>query len=160
MVVSCLAGCARTEDRVPAPQAVSPQALNDANHLLLLVELSPSGLKALQSQVVDSPPPKLRVPEPWPWHVTVRDPEGAVVYEENIPPQNQLRGEFAGEDGRIEGHHLLRATAAFPLRVPNVRGTLTLTVQRKTLSSEDPRSIGPGDTVDVGTLELPPAVTK
>ncbi|MFL5320550.1 MAG: hypothetical protein ACJ790_12890, partial [Myxococcaceae bacterium] len=88
-------------------------------------------------------------------HVSVRDPDGRSVHEEDIPSGNQLRGEFAGEDGRIDAHHLLKATSVFSVRVPNVRGTLTLTAERRSLSPEDPRSIGAGETVEVGSVALP-----
>lgn len=155
-----LFACARSEERAPTaqPQAVTTQMLAEEcrrdDHQLLTLELSPEGLKVLSARAVSAPLPLLRVPEAHPWHLSVKNAEGRAVFEQDVPAQNQLRGEFAGPEGQTEGHHLLLAKSVFAARVPNVTGTLTLTVKRSTLSPEDPRAAGAGDSVEVGTVAL------
>lgn len=112
-----------SSDEVPptseAPPRESPPPEDPASrHELLTVELAPEGLRVLDRRTVEMPLPRLRGEPVGSWQVVVESAEGKTVFSTRIPPPNVLRGEFAGPDGEIEGVHLEREHAAFPLRTP------------------------------------------
>lgn len=128
--------------------------VDDSTHLLLTVELTPSGMKVLDSTVVAQPLPRLRHPELQPWSLDLVDARGASVFHADLPAQNQLRGEF-DDNGATAGHHLLVANTVFQVRVPAKRGTMILKAKRASLSEKDPRRQGPGEHAELGRHELP-----
>lgn len=53
-----------------------------------------------------------------PWKVVVEDAGGVVLFEQEIPAANLVRGEFAGRNGAVEAVHLRVSTASFAVRLP------------------------------------------
>ena len=98
----------------------------DASHLLVTLELSPTGLRVLQIQSVPQPLPRLRVPEPGRWHLTFRDAANQTILARDMAPANERRSETTGPDGRISPRHETLDTVVFVARLPVAAGTLTL----------------------------------
>ena len=128
LFVLLAAACSRSLD--------SPVATPD-KHLLVTLELSPAGLRILDQREVAAPLPTLRVPEPNAWHATFRDTHHDIIHEIDLPPADELRGEYEGQH-QIDPHHTRFATAVFSLRLPVAAGTLSLRT----------------DTAELGTVTL------
>ena len=135
IVLVLLSGCVRTDDARSAEQPIHA----GPSHRLVTLQLSPTGLTVLNRVEVASPLPTLRVPEQLPWHVVLRDSKNAVLYQVDLPPADELRGEFQSNGQAIDPHHSRLATAVFSVRLPSAAGTLTLSTDSETL----------------GTVELP-----
>ena len=150
--ITCLAlaACCGCQPVAPSERPESPRATRESlvgsrSHQLLILQLTPTGLSLVAARKVAMPLPTLRTPrEESDWRATLEAPGGELLWEDFITVGNRLRGEFRDE-GKLEAHHLVRPTAAFPLRLPLSPGTVTLTVRRRSLSPEDPRRAGPGD---------------
>lgn len=101
-----------------------------------MLELSPTGLKVINTTEVKAPLPRLRVPEPNRWHAEFRDPNGTTLHAIDLAPADELRAEFQGADS-IDGHSSRKAVSTFSIRLPNARGTLTLRTDTATLGTVD-----------------------
>jgi hypothetical protein len=149
LVVWLCAACVRPE---PTPSG-QRAAGEDQAHWLVVLELSPTGLRLVQVTEVPEALPTTRVQEATDWHLALRE-GGVLLWEADIPVGNQLRGEFAGEDGKIEGFHLLQPTATFATRVPKRPGTLSLLVDHRSLPGDDARAKAGAKRLEVGSVVL------
>lgn len=123
----CVSCSRQVEPPASAGALSSSLTANPNHHLLVTLELSPRALRVTDAVVVEQPLPRLRVPEPHPWIVELRDGRGATTFATRIPAQNVLRGEFSdGGDGAIEATHTLLERAVFQVRVPTTPGELRL----------------------------------
>ena len=123
------AACSKVDERGEAVASVASQPIRsspDASHLLVTLELSPTGLRVLQVQTVAQPLPRLRVPEPGRWHLAFRDAANQVIHAHDMAPANERRSETMGPDGRISPTHETLETIVFVARLPVTAGTLTL----------------------------------
>ena len=126
-VFVALASCSKVDEQPPvSTQALRPAADAPA-HLLVTLELSPTGLRVIAKQRVEQPLPRLRVPEPGRWHVAFRDAQNQLVQTYDMAPANELRAETMGPDGALSAHHGVLDSTVFVVRLPVTAGTLTLT---------------------------------
>lgn len=127
---AAFAACSKAGERGEAVAAVAVQPIRpapDTSHLLVTLELSPTGLRVLGVQTVAQPLPRLRVPEPGRWHLAFRDAANQVIHAHDMAPANERRSETTGPDGRISPSHETLDTTVFVARLPVTAGTLTLT---------------------------------
>lgn len=161
-----LLACPRSEPA--SPLSVSASALAPMNprtpaeapprHVLLTLELSSTGLRVLESRTVDVPMPIDRSPERAPWRVRVEDASGDTLWVGAVEAAGVLRGEFAGPDGSIEGVHLAREPAVFPVRIPVLAGVKTIRLFARPESvpgGAGGRGAPPGTMVELGHAPYP-----
>src|SRR5687767_10688240 len=98
---SIFLACARPEPATPA-RAVAALQVEEAEHLLITVEVAAGQARTIDARKVALPRPELRGPvHPQPWRVVVEDRSGAVLFEEGLAAADVVRAEFAGPDGKI-----------------------------------------------------------
>jgi hypothetical protein len=131
---------------------MNPKTPDEAppRHVLLTLELSPAGMRVLESRNVDAPMPIDRSPERAPWRVRVEDASGGTLWVGAVEAAGVLRGEFAGPDGSIEGVHLATERAVLPVRIPNLAGAKTIR-----LFAAPAKGVPPGEMIELGHAPHP-----
>jgi len=128
-----LGGCTRAEDE---PRVAASAIVSAPSHLLVTLELSPSGLRVLDTKTVPTALPRLRVPEVNRWHLSFRDSAGQLLHQIDLAPADELRGEFQSSDGGpTEAHFARKTTSVFVARLPSAAGTLRLSTDSTQLGA-------------------------
>jgi hypothetical protein len=130
LCVVLAAGCASRSSVTTGNPANNDAAAAIADyHLLLIVELGPTGARIVTARTVQQPFSASKS-EPNPdssWRVDVVDKYGQVLYSRNIPPADEMRAEVAGPDGRIEALHTRKVVSALDPRIPPIPNAASIT---------------------------------
>ena len=160
LATGCVRGEADPASSGAEPAAASPLSATAAEHLLLVLELSPEGLRLVTAQRVPHALPSRRRPAAnEPWRLALEGAGGEPLFEASLPAATPLRSESPGDAGVLEGSVIVRDRAAFSVRVPRlgVASTLRLRGPASTLAPGDVRARGraPDAIIELGQLALP-----
>lgn len=133
-------------EEVSRADLVSFGALPRAEHALLVLELSPTGLRVASAHRVAKPLPKRRGHASLPWLLHLESASGELLHTVRMPAATIVRGEFQdrdGDEGQLSGVRQVLPRGAFAVRLP-------LTEERVHLRLLGPAGTRPSDESSAG----------